>query len=228
MPPETPSRSTTGSLVSRATMIPVNRRRFLAMTLSLPAVASAAVNTSAYTNSPDLIETLLTRAHVPRHSNELWVLVDDQEAALSVFRGNELVERFAPISLGRSGAKTQRIRGGNVTPLGEFRINRFNYESQWRIFMSIDYPTPPHARMALEKGIYSQADYENYFDYYRRNGYPPQNTALGGAIGIHGLGRADPDIHGRHHWTQGCVAVTNEQIDRLAELVGVGTRVVIR
>lgn len=209
-------------------MIPVNRRRFLAMALSLPAVAHAAVNAPSQAGAADLVETMLARAPVPRHSNELWVLVDDQEAALSVFRGNAQVERFAPISLGRSGAKTQRVRGDNVTPLGEFRINRFNYESQWRTFMGIDYPTPAHARMALEKGIYSQFDYEDYFDYYRRHGYPPQNTALGGAIGIHGLGSADPDIHGRYHWTQGCVAVTNEQIDRLVELVGVGTRVVIR
>lgn len=209
-------------------MFLINRRRFLAMALSLPAVASAAVTAPNQATPSDLIETMLTRAHVPRHSNELWVLIDDQEATLSVFRGNTLLERYAPISLGRAGAKTQRVRGDNVTPKGEFRINRFNYESQWRTFMGIDFPTPAHARMALEKGIYSQTDYEDYFDYYRRNGHPPQNTALGGAIGIHGLGSADPDIHGRYHWTQGCVAVTNAQIDRLAELVGVGTRVVIR
>nr|WP_290697765.1 L,D-transpeptidase [Halomonas sp. UBA3074] len=209
-------------------MFLVNRRRFLAMALSLPAVASAAVSAPSPSAPADLIETMLTRAPVPRHSNELWVLIDDEEATLSVFRGNALLERFAPISLGRAGAKTQRVRGDNVTPMGEFRINRFNYESQWRTFMGIDFPTPAHARMALEKGIYSQTDYEDYFDYYRRNGHPPQNTALGGAIGIHGLGSADPDIHGRYHWTQGCVAVTNAQIDRLAELVGVGTRVVIR
>ncbi len=209
-------------------MFLVNRRRFLAMALCMPAVANAAVTGPTQAAPADLIETMLTRAHLPRHTNEVWVLVDDQEATLSVFRGDALLERFAPISLGRAGAKTQRVRGDNVTPMGEFRINRFNYESQWRTFMGIDFPTPAHARMALEKGIYSQADYEDYFDYYRRNGHPPQNTALGGAIGIHGLGSADPDIHGRYHWTQGCVAVTNEQIDRLTELVGVGTRVVIR
>lgn len=209
--------------------MPLNRRRFLALAMGWPAMASASVNAPASTYQPsDLIRTLLDSAAKPRHSNELWVLIDDRESVLSVFRGDALIERYAPISLGRGGARTQRVRGDNTTPLGEFRVYRFNRESRWHIFIGIDYPTPPHARMALEAGIYSQADYEAYFDAYRRFGYPPQETALGGAIGIHGLGSADPDIHGRYHWTQGCIAVTNEQIERIASLVDVGTRVVIR
>lgn len=209
--------------------MPLDRRRFLALALGWPVVASAATtNATLNVAPPDLVEALLSRAHIPRYSTELWLMIDDQASSLSVFRGEALLEYFAPISLGRAGAKTQRITGDNVTPLGEFRINRFNYESRWHIFLGIDYPTPAHARMALEKGIYSQRDYEAYFDYYRRYGHPPQNTALGGAIGIHGIGSGDPDIHGRYHWTQGCVAVTNEQIERVAELVDVGTRVVIR
>ncbi|MCB8890299.1 L,D-transpeptidase family protein [Vreelandella malpeensis] len=209
--------------------MPLNRRRFLALAMGWPAVASASVNAPATPYQPsDLIRTLLDSAAKPRHSNELWVLIDDRESVLSVFRGDALIERYAPISLGRGGARTQRVRGDNTTPLGEFRVYRFNRESRWHIFIGIDYPTPPHARMALEAGIYSQADYEAYFDAYRRFGYPPQETALGGAIGIHGLGSADPDIHGRYHWTQGCIAVTNDQIERIASLVDVGTRVVIR
>jgi hypothetical protein len=79
-----------------------------------------------------------------------------------------------------------------------------------------------------ESGIFTEQDYEAYHAYYRRHGHPPQNTALGGAIGIHGIGGGSPDVHHRFHWTEGCVAVSNEQIERLAELVGIGTRVVIR
>ena len=62
-------------------MMPVNRRRFLAMALGWPVAASAAT-TSAVNDyaPPDLVATLLARAPVPRHSNELWVLIDDKEA----------------------------------------------------------------------------------------------------------------------------------------------------
>ncbi|KPQ20646.1 MULTISPECIES: L,D-transpeptidase family protein [unclassified Halomonas] len=210
-------------------MKPVTRRRFLALAVSWPVAASAAASvTLASEVYPDLVAAELENAAVPREPGELWVLVDDKAVTLSIYRGHQVVEEFRPISLGRGGASTQRVRGDKATPLGEFRINRFNHDSKWHIFMGVNYPTPTHARMALQNGIYSQADYDAYFDYYRRHREPPQDTVLGGAIGIHGLGEADPDIHGRYHWTQGCVAVSNSQIERLTELVEVGTRVVIR
>jgi hypothetical protein len=57
---------------------------------------------------------------------------------------------------------------------------------------------------------------------------PPQNTALGGRIGLHGLGRGDPKVHQQFNWTNGCIALTNEQIDQLLTWVGKGTRVSIR
>ncbi|MDW7748649.1 L,D-transpeptidase [Halomonas sp.] len=200
----------------------LSRRRFGLLALSSPLLLLAP-NASA-----NLMDSLLSRAIVPRHDSELWVLVEDQEVALSVYRGNRLVERFEPISLGRGGAKPQRKRGDRATPLGEFRVNRFNRRSKFHIFIGLDYPTPTHARMALEAGVYSQQDYDDYFFYYRRHGYPPQDTVLGGFIGIHGVGEGDPDIHQRFHWTDGCVAVTDPQVERLSSLIDIGTRVVIR
>ncbi|WP_445157967.1 L,D-transpeptidase family protein [Halomonas sp. E14] len=204
-------------------MKPVSRRRFGQLALAAPLLLLAGGKAQA-----NLIETVLSRAHLPRHDDELWVLVEDRDASLSVYRGNLLVERFFPISLGRSGASLERVQGGNVTPKGEFRVNRFNMASDWHIFIGLDYPTPSHARMALESGLYTERDYADYFAYYRRHGYPPQQTVLGGFIGIHGVGKGDPAVHASYHWTQGCVAVTDTQIERLTELIDIGTRVVIR
>ncbi|SDJ39228.1 L,D-transpeptidase family protein [Billgrantia gudaonensis] len=201
----------------------LSRRRFSTLAMLSPLLPFA-----SHAAEADLIESLLAKANVPRHDDELWVLIDDGEASLTVYRGNRQVERFSPVSLGRGGARTARQRGDKATPMGEFRVNRFNRESQWHIFIGLDYPTPAHARMALKSGIYTERDYDDYFTYYKRYGHPPQETVLGGYIGIHGLGGADPDIHASYHWTQGCVAVTNAQIERLESLIDIGTRVVIR
>jgi hypothetical protein len=62
----------------------------------------------------------------------------------------------------------------------------------------------------------------------RTNSVPPQNTPLGGFIGIHGIGIGDPKIHALFNWTEGCIALTNEQVDELAQWVHVGTPVTIR
>lgn len=204
-------------------MFALSRRQFALLMLVSPWAARARSDSASHP-----ILKLVADAARPRDGSEVWVLVDDQAASLTVYRGSEEIERFSPVSLGRAGAKPSRRQGDNVTPLGEFRVNWFNHQSRWHIFIGVDYPTPIHAQVARDSGVYSEADYAAYQDYYRRHGAPPQNTVLGGGIGIHGIGSADAEVHSRFHWTEGCVAVTNEQIERLAELVGIGTRVVIR
>lgn len=162
------------------------------------------------------------------NKHDVWLLIDDETSTMRVFRGEREIERFSPISLGRGGAKPVRLRGGRATPTGEFRIDRINHDSDFHIFLGLDYPTLAHARKALEAGVMSHEQFLDYIDSYRRRGSPPQDTVLGGFIGIHGIGEGSADIHRRFNWTDGCVAVTNEQIERLTRLIRLGTKVIIR
>jgi len=64
-----------------------------------------------------------------------------------------------------------------------------------------------------------------------RNGMAPQNTLLGGYVGIHGLGGENPtklDIHRHFNWTQGCIALTDTEVKDLLHYVSTGTSVVIK
>ena len=49
-----------------------------------------------------------------------------------------------------------------------------------------------------------------------------------GQLGIHGVGMGDMKVHETVNWTEGCIALTNEQVRDLAKWVVVGTRVVVR
>ena len=61
-----------------------------------------------------------------------------------------------------------------------------------------------------------------------RHSVPPQNTVLGGQIGIHGLGdKTNLSVHQNFNWTRGCIALTNEQIHSLDRLIKIGTKVYI-
>nr|WP_297459177.1 L,D-transpeptidase [uncultured Halomonas sp.] len=159
---------------------------------------------------------------------EIWLLVDGASSTLHVYRGEREIERFHPIALGRAGMTELHLRGDSKTPTGEFRINWINYDSDFDIFLGLDYPTLEHAREAEKRGLFSTEAFNDYLSYYRRHGNPPQNTVLGGSIGIHGLGEGDPRIHAQFNWTEGCVAVTNPQIEKLASWVELGTKVIIR
>src|SRR5699024_10191320 len=119
------------------------------------------------------------------------------------------------------------LEGDATTPLGEFKILHVNRKSRFHIFLGLNYPTPAHIDHARKKGVIDAITHEAYMDSASLR-TPPQDTPLGGYIGIHGIGEGDPDIHDRFDWTQGCIALTNEQIEELSQLVGPGSRVFIR
>lgn len=158
---------------------------------------------------------------------DTWVRVDTETATLAVMRGERVVAAFPDISIGRGGASRERRLGDQRTPLGRFRIVKVKEQSDFHRFFIIDYPDEKRARLALGRGEIDESTFEAIRRASHAGLLPPQNTPLGGNLGIHGLGRGDPGIHAAFNWTQGCIALTNEQIDRLAHWIRVGTRVVI-
>lgn len=163
----------------------------------------------------------------PYRSNP-WVLVDTRRDTLSVMSGNRPIEVFYHIAIGSGGAGQKRWRGDEVTPLGVFRIGWINWHSRFKMFFGLDYPNREYADQAYREGRISDWDYSSIRYAIEAGTTPPQDTALGGSIGIHGIGAGDPLIHASYNWTSGCIALDNDQIDRLAQWVDVGTTVEIR
>ncbi len=157
-----------------------------------------------------------------------WLLVDTDKHTLQLFDGERSVSQFEGISIGRGGTGRYRLKGDERTPLGKFRVAWLKADSQYRFFIGLDYPQREHAKKAFENGDIDAADRQRIFQAIYAGKLPPQNTALGGYIGIHGLGAADPRLHEMADWTRGCVAVTNEQIDLLRRHVRTGMPVLIR
>lgn len=159
---------------------------------------------------------------------ERWVLVDTERRLVAVYDGEQVVRTFDGAAIGRAGTSTMRSRGDNTTPIGEFRIHWINEDSKFHIFLGLDFPDFEHTRRAYANGHLDIDQFLQVTDSLRSNRVPPQTTALGGHIGIHGLGEADADIHAVSDWTRGCVALTDSQIEELFDMVGIGTRVVVQ
>lgn len=158
----------------------------------------------------------------------IWLLVETIPHVLKVMEGDHDLEVFERIAIGRHGVGLFKERGDYKTPLGEYRIGWINENSRYHKFFGFTYPNRENAARAYETGLIGLDTYRTILRTSVGAAVPPQNTILGGQIGIHGLGRANPAVHEVFDWTQGCIAMTNEQIDRLSAWVKKGTLVIIR
>ncbi|BAU57555.1 uncharacterized protein conserved in bacteria [Halorhodospira halochloris] len=161
-------------------------------------------------------------------TNERWVLVDTSDYVLTVYTGKRPKAQFHNLAIAQNGTAKTRRRGDKTTPLGKFRIDYITNRSRYHLFISIDYPTEEAASLALEDGTISAQEYQTYREQRRKKGKSPQGTSLGGLIGIHGVGGGNVHLHRIANWTDGCVALENDQIEALSKMVEVGTRVYIR
>jgi murein L,D-transpeptidase YafK len=170
---------------------------------------------------------LLLTSVIAAADPHLWLRVDTGAGTLSVMDGYRVLEVFDGIAIGRGGAGRDKRAGDQKTPLGRYHIVQIRNDSPFHRFLMLDYPSTRDAERARRDGGLKASDYVAILTSSQAGRLPPQETALGGYVGLHGLGEGDPRIHAAFNWTQGCVALTNEQIDRLARRVAVGTVVVI-
>ena len=161
-------------------------------------------------------------------SAEVWLLIDTQTRNLEVKKGDETIDVLEHVVIGRKGAGNKEYRGDDVTPLGNYRIGWINDKSSFRKFFGLTYPNVQQAQDALDKGKIDPETYQAIETAHARGDIPPQNTVLGGQIGIHGLGSGSLLVHEEFDWTHGCIALTNEQIDRLSQYVEKGTLVTVK
>ena len=164
----------------------------------------------------------------PAQPAETWVLVDTPALQVSVMRGEEVLATFDNIAIGSNGTTRRKRVADERTPLGDYRISEIRRSIRFHLFLGLDYPTMNDAKLALGENRIETSEFERIRQALQRGDRPPQDTALGGNLGFHGIGDGDPEVHVRFNWTNGCIALTNDQIDALADLVTVGTPVRIR
>ncbi len=160
--------------------------------------------------------------------NNIWVLIDTQKLQLEVKLADVTLVKYNNISIGRNGSGFKQKRGDDTTPLGRYKIAWINRKSRYHLFFGFNYPSAENAQQAFTQGLIDQKNYSKIIKAHRNHQVPPQNTSLGGLIGIHGLGKGDKKIHKMMNWTHGCIALTNEQINNLDSLIKRNTIIVVK
>lgn len=129
------------------------------------------------------------------------------------------------IALGRDPEGPKLRAGDTRTPEGRYRISGPAQSSRFHLFLPIDYPSVADAEAARAEDRISEGGYRRILAAHARGDAPPGDTALGGELGFHGEGRRWRGDSPHLDWTYGCIGLSDEDIDFLAERVEVGTPV---
>ena len=175
-----------------------------------------------------LVSTLCGARAALAEQADTWILIDIGKMSLTVLQGDIVKRTYKNISIGRAGVTSEKKQLDGKTPLGEFRIIRMSTDTSFHRFFGLDYPDLERVVRAQQAGTINQTRYAAIRRAIRTKQVPPQETALGGYIGIHGIGEGNAGIHENFNWTNGCIALTNAQIDDLSNWVRIGTKVAIR
>jgi len=133
-----------------------------------------------------------------------FVLVDKSERSLWVYANGVEMRRYTGIQFGDAPRGHKQFQGDEKTPEGRYVIDYRNPSSQYHLSLHVSYPN--RADTARARGL---------------------NRSPGGDIFIHGQpngysGRVPGD------WTDGCIALSNAEIEELWDLVPDGTAIEIR
>jgi murein L,D-transpeptidase YafK len=135
------------------------------------------------------------------------ILILKKDHVLELLAGGKAI-RTSKVALGRGGLAPKEQEGDGRTPEGHYVIDSRNAESHYHRALHVSYPNADDRQRATRQGV-----------------------SPGGAIMIHGLPNGMGLLGASHRlydWTLGCVAVTDEEIDEIWDLVPVGTPVEIR
>lgn len=157
--------------------------------------------------------------------SNVWIRISKRKKTVYVYRGTELIKSL-PADFGNNVASDKVQRGNSNspddwrTPEGTFFVVAKNPNSKFYKALVLNYPTAEDARRGYRQGLISKDEYQSIVRAEEDHRMPPMNTMLGGWIEIHGDGTG-----GGTNWTQGCIAIENDKMDALWNIIEVGTPV---
>ena len=159
--------------------------------------------------------------------SNVWIRVSKEKRRLHLYRGTTRLATFnADFGYNAFSDKMQRGSARDPdhwrTPEGRFYIVHRNPNSAFDKALVLNYPTVDDAQRGLRADLISQAEHDAIVQAQNDFRMPPMNTELGGWLEIHGDGTG-----GSTNWTQGCVALHNDDMQQLWWWAEVGTPVLI-
>lgn len=158
------------------------------------------------------------------------IIIDRRTYTLNLYEDSVLIKSYRA-NFGRNLRDKKKLANDGATPVGDYKICSITDDPLYYKFLKLNYPNLDDAVDALRKSLITQREFnEIKFEFYYEDCISP-NTVLGGNIGIHGLGRLNAVFRNLpfvYNWTDGSIAISNENLDELLTVIKKGTKVVIK
>lgn len=180
----------------------------------LPLLGTVALLSAGMRDTSSLVSTIVTPTitHTPVVGIKGVVIADSivvekARRTLTLYSGGYAVRTYR-VALGKQPAGDKVVRGDGKTPEGLYHVDFKNPQSKYHMALHISYPDVAHARRAAALG-----------------------ASPGGDIMIHGLPAAYAKLgpeQADYDWTEGCIAVTDQEIEEIWHAVPPGAPIEIK
>ena len=153
-------------------------------------------------------------------TKERYVVVHKSKRNVALCSAGGKLEKNLRSGLGFAPSGTKEKEGDGKTPEGIFYVANLLPDSSYHRAFLFSYPTKADAARGVASGLITPAEHDQITQAQNACQAPPQETGLGGDIEIHGDGSSKD-------WTVGCVALENDDVDRLWGELHLGTSLVV-
>ena len=183
----------------------------LFLVFGLVLAASCQTNATEYKNYDVLLAEIIEANGL--NASQIALLIDKSDYKLTVLVDTLVIKEY-PVVFGKNPVDDKLRQGDQCTPEGTFKMLSKYPHKNWSKFIWINYP--------------NNESWQKH-NTAKREGLIPQNSKIGGEIGIHGVpDGADIAIDLKLNWTLGCISMKNKDINELYPYVSKSTEIVIR
>lgn len=140
-------------------------------------------------------------------NGQVVLLINKLESTCSILKAGKVMAIY-PTEFGRNWLGDKVFMGDHKTPEGIYKVVQMKKGSKTNYYKSLllNYPNEEDEKRFAER---------------IKQGQIPKQSKIGGLIQIHGFGGKGV------HWTEGCVALENDNMDKVYKMVQLNTPVII-
>jgi murein L,D-transpeptidase YafK len=178
-------------------------------------------------NAPTLPEAMVAKGL--HYLVNVRIEVNRKNYTLDLYSDSILVKSYHPV-FGKNSSSQRTFTNDYATPVGKYEICSVVPDYKYHKLLRLNYPNGKDLSEALKLNLITRKEYD-LMSSELEEGECPTLKDENLIIGIHGIGKLNfifKNLPFVYNWTNGSIAISNEDIDEIYSATKKGTEVVIK